>query len=234
MNSRIEQMISSRRARWAEAMPRGRLLVPAITLAIGAPIIAIVGNIAFDVPLEDAVRDPMYTTGGHPLTGAISNLGVLLWWTAATVSLFVAFVARRALPAGEAARFLLWTGLLTAYLAIDDLFMVHDGLVRLHTPIPQPVVLALVAVAAAAVFWRFRRFVESTPWPLLVIALAMLATSLLVDTAASFGGYFGLWTMPTIEIFIEDTFKWIGIVVWAAYFVLVSVATIESLGGSGS
>lgn len=149
----------------------------------------------------------MFTTGGHPLTGAVSNLGVLLWWTAASVSLFVAFLAKRAYRTKEAANYLLWTGLLTASLAIDDLFMVHDGLVRLHTPIPQPLVLALVAVAAAAVFWRFHRFIGTTPWPILAVALTMLATSLVVDTLTSIGDYFDVWTMPTIEVFIEDSLK---------------------------
>jgi hypothetical protein len=209
-------------------MPRTSILVPAITLALAAPIIAIFGNLAYDVPLEDAVRDPMFTTGGHPLTGAVSHLGVLLWWTAASVSVFVAFLAKRAYRTREAAKYLLWAGLLTAYLAIDDLFMVHEGLVRLHTPIPQPIMLALIAVATAAVLWRFHRLIGTTPWPILAVALTMLAASLLLDTLASIGGYFDVWTMPTIGVFIEDTFKWMGIVAWATYLVLVSIETIES------
>ena len=81
----------------------------------------------------DLLRDPLAVAELKPAEcckvyyGAVSNLGVLLWTAGAAIALFGAGLALAlGRPAGEAG-LLLAAGMLTGFLAIDDLFLVHEN-----------------------------------------------------------------------------------------------------------
>lgn len=194
--------------RWLAA-----IFVPAAGLLVLIAIGGATGYLDFRSLMADA------TAVGelHPFTGAMSNLGVLLWWTAATVSLFAAAVVGRRDETG-ASRFLLSAGLLSVCLAVDDLFLIHETLDR-GWGIPEEVVFAALGLAVGLHLFVFRRLIRHTSYGLLIVALVMLGASVAMDTI------FHPWVRPLghWEFFLEDGAKWLGIVSWCAYYTSASL-----------
>jgi hypothetical protein len=63
----------------------------------------------------------------HPLSGFLSNLGILLWCAAASICSFAAMTLRKIKPR-DIFWFLLSSAVLSAYLMFDDLFQFHEEL----------------------------------------------------------------------------------------------------------
>jgi hypothetical protein len=55
-------------------------------LTLGVLALAVLASVRTGVPIAFFVRDPSVTLGGDPLTGALSNLGALVWCVAAGIS----------------------------------------------------------------------------------------------------------------------------------------------------
>ncbi len=193
-------------------------------LAVSAALIAIVSiavNLLLDAPLDVLVRDPMATAGGHPLTGALSHVGVLTWWAAAVVCVFAGFLVRRWGGGSEAAWFLLWAGAISALLALDDLFMFHDDLLWRHTPVPQRAAIAVIVLVVVVFVWRFRRVIAQSEWSLLAVAGALFALSIGVDFVSD-----RMATAPEVT-FVEDWLKLVGILAWATYLISLAATFVE-------
>lgn len=181
-------------------------------LAISAVLVLVAvaaARLVLDVPVPSMTRDPLVLAGAHPLTGILSQLGVLCWFAGAAISLFAA-----GLPVvGSAALFLRCTGLLSAGLALDDFFQFHDYIVPKMLGLPEK--LAHLAIILAVVSWLFcfRGPILATRWPILLAALALLAGSMGFDLVLEplFRGL-GEWSALA-----EDGPKWLGIVFWLAY-----------------
>jgi hypothetical protein len=83
-------------------------------------------------PAQSAVEGPDHCRWGGPadefyygIYGVFSNLGVILWCVAATVSLFSLSVYTHASP--QTKSFLLYSGILGVILTLDDLLVVHEN-----------------------------------------------------------------------------------------------------------
>lgn len=170
---------------------------------------AVAVKVRTDVPWHHVMGDPATTTGWPFWVGFISNAGAVLW--AATAAIFV--VARGLDRSTEARRrFLLASGLFVAMLGIDDLFLLHEQAFPRLLGIPQVAVLAAYAILALAYAWTFRAQIMATPYPLFLLAAALLGTSVALDQ-----------TMDRFEIylpasgFLEDACKLLGIGTWLAY-----------------
>lgn len=154
--------------------------------------------------------DPAYLTGRSPMLGFVSNLGVLGWCSAAAAAGTGALLMR-----GSSSRqrfwFLVALGLLTAYMTLDDLFMIHNVYLP-SVGVPGKVVALLLLATVGAGLVGFRRVVARTGWHMLAAALAFLAVSVLVDTrviATELPGW-GL---------VEGGAKLFGIFCWLSYVV---------------
>ncbi|MDZ7808031.1 MAG: hypothetical protein U5K71_13075 [Gracilimonas sp.] len=101
-----------------------------------------------------STADPITTFDSHPFVGVVSNLGALLWCTAATVCIFSYLILRNQLS-GKKSSFLLWSGLLTAMLLFDDLFMFHDYLAIAHLNIEQKTVYSIYLILGITWFIYF-------------------------------------------------------------------------------
>lgn len=174
------------------------------------------------VPVEILTQDVAAVVEIHPLTGLLSNLGILLWSAAAAVSLFTWMVLGRRqmnMPAG----FFLASGLLTLLLLLDDLFLFHEDLAEGYLGIGQATVLALYVLLSGAYGLAFRRTILRTEYVLLASAVACFAASILFDAIEDD------WTNRW-QYLIEDGFKFLGICNWCAYHVRTALAFIEHQG----
>jgi hypothetical protein len=195
----------------AVAVHLGGLALLQLLLAIGAAVGLSPGELS---------RDVATTARVHALTGLQSNLGVLLWWSGASVALFAGLLRW---PAGDdCGRMLLWFGALTAMLAADDLLLFHEAIAPAYLGLGEKAVLLGYGVVAAAILLRFRRTILAGPaLPTLVMAFALLASSVLVDAVQD------RWQSPW-RVLVEDGFKLLGIVGWSAYLVRTAFAALRA------
>lgn len=184
-----------------------------------------------EVPIADMLRGVTALADLHPLAGALSTLGIFGWWSSVTLWGFVAWL-HSATPDDDSYRFPLYSGLLSAWLAVDDPFQVHEALAQDYLGVAKPVSLALLAAATAAYLGRFRRTIVRSPgrW-LLLMSLAPLAGSLFVDTIL----IDWMWRLRDRKILVEDGLKWLGIVFWLGFCVVhCRAALLESMRRSAA
>ena len=186
--------------------------VPLAVLLAMAVVHVLTGN-----SITRMTRDMAVIAKVHPLSGFLSNLGVLLWCASATVCLFACAALHR-LGNIPLFRFFLASGLLSAYLLMDDFFMVHEFLGPRYLGLPEKAIIALLGVSVLVYLAIFRAVIlGQTPWLFLLLALGFLGTSAFSDVffyrlLESRIGY--NWAF-----FIEDGAKWLGIASWCSYFV---------------
>jgi hypothetical protein len=196
-----------------------------------------------EIVLEDAAsqgQGPGADLGYPFYIGLFSNVGVLLWWTAASCCGLAASILRAdggtpfaAMAAGCA---------LSAMLGIDDLLLLHEVALPEELGISQQLVLATYGLAMLGYLLWFREFHLSMETSLLAGALLFLGASLAADVAvdmvAMSGGEMRILGMrapldlsPTItepdgawrqalhlgQELLEDSFKLVGLALWAIY-----------------
>lgn len=190
-----------------------------ITGLLAAAVLAAVavGSVWRQMPVEDLTRDVSAVARLHPLTGALSNLGILLWCASASVCAFAACVVGRTGP-GLSRGFLLSSALLSAYLMLDDLFLIHEDLVPRHLGLPETAVLAALGTSALTYFACFARTILQTRWVTLAAAIGLLGLSVVVDAHR----WSWMWRLGTWSILLEDGLKWAGISFWCSYFLQTS------------
>jgi hypothetical protein len=201
-----------------ESLIPGKCIL-AYSLALLLPLL-VIGAVAWQpwVPAAALLRDPLAVantsaTCCSPYFGAVSHLGVLLWTGTAAVCL-VAGASFLAAGRAAAAWLPLAAGLLTAVLAVDDLFMVHERVLPFFG-MPERLTLLLYVVAAAAYLVAFHRQIFAARFVVMAIALAAFGVSFVGDL---------LLALPeAAEEVIEDGAKFIGICAWSAFHLEVVV-----------
>lgn len=169
-------------------------------------------------------RDVAAIAGIHPLSGILSSVGILFWWTSATIWFFAAFL-RRVFQGTSGVGFLIYSGLLSAYLGLDDLFQFHEYLAPTYLEVSEGAVYGLLVFATAFYLWRYRRSFQRPDGVLLLIALAFLSGSVVVDVALEPW----LWRLKDWTLFIEDGLKWLGICFWTAFCVVRCTRDLRSI-----
>jgi len=159
--------------------------------------------------LSSLTRDVVAATDTHLYTGMLSTLGIMLWSATSALCLLAGSVLGRCAGARGGSRFLLVAGCLTGALAFDDAFLFHERIAPAHLHLPELVVNGLYAASVFGFLLGFRRQILASEYLLLGIALACLAASMSLDIV-----------LPTsnLETFVEDSFKFSGIVFWLSYF----------------
>jgi len=174
-------------------------------------MVIILGAIyAAGIPLAWLTRDPLAIMGGEFYVGSISNFGILFWCGAATISLFTAGLLGRSEEAREDRKFLLFGGLLTLLLCLDDLYMFHETVFPRYFHLKEGLVVLSYGVLLMAYVWRFRKTILESRFLLLLLASLFLGVSAVVDRLVHD-------TFPLRHL-IEDGSKLFGIVSWFAYY----------------
>lgn len=140
----------------------------------------------------------------HIYDGAVSTLGIMLWSATAAICLFAAVLCIAA-DQKRAALLSLHGSLLSAFLALDDAYLLHE-IVAPKIGIPQIVFMALIGVAALSYLILHARFLRQSGAWILAISLICFAISVGIDQI--FHSIHPLW------IIAEDGPKFIGIAAW--------------------
>lgn len=190
-------------------------------LALYAPpiaLLALVGIVARVIGVEPGVflRDPAHIAHVPFYTGIISNLGIAVWCAGAVMALFAAAALPKTPDRREDRRFLLWSGLLTLYLMVDDLAMLHDDVYRNLFHIYEQVVFLVYLPIAAIYLTRFRRQLFGPHVALVVLTGVFTILSLTMDQWHMLLTVFGRIIVPENQL-VEKGAKLLSMVSWMAF-----------------
>lgn len=191
-----------------------RYVPPFVLPAFAIAVLSLIAwtSLTLDVPVYLFTRDMAVLAKFHPFVSIASSLGAFMMCATAACCL-LAFSAVR-----EGGRDIPWhilaAGLFSLYLAADDFYEFHDRLFPHYFGMPQKLIHALIALTAAAITFRWWRvFLAFRPW-LLAAALFFLALSMSFDLFDELL----LQVFKNWQFFWEDAAKFLGISLWATYF----------------
>jgi len=197
-------------AAWQEQFPKiWLILIISLTFAFCGILATYILSILADLPLSWLTRDPASVTGSSVFVGLLSNLGIMGWTAAATICLGTAVLLKFNNLARQSALFMAASGVLCLILAFDDELMLHERLLPHHFHISEKLIFLgylLIVVSYAGYF--FRQLLR-TEYLLLILTFFFLGLSIAMDQILPNSG---------LETFAEDSPKFVGIVLWVAYF----------------
>jgi hypothetical protein len=189
---------------------RGFAIVLASTAALAMLLVFL--DLEAGVSYWDLVRDTNAIAGQPSYFGAYSNIGILLWASAASIGLFCWFALRDSVSAAPFQRPLLVGGLFMALACLDDMFMLHEHSYQIG--IPEPVVLAAYGMLLLAFVASTLPILFQSEWPSLGAAMLLLGLSTLADISPySFTG----------QVFVEEVSKVSGIAFLAYYLITLAL-----------
>ena len=199
----------SRRTAWRTQWAALRFAAVAGYLPAFLLLCALVAiRLRFGILIEDMTRDPAAVVGAPFYVGAVSNFGMVLWGASAGFC-FLGYGLLRGVPDKRDLRlFLLFSGIITCVLMLDDMLQFHEEIYPKYIAIPQRVTYGAYAIAVLAYLVRFRGAIARTPYLLALLAAASLGLSAMLDQLPS--------PLPAQFLF-EDGFKLMGIVSWLMY-----------------
>jgi hypothetical protein len=148
------------------------IYVPALMFMLA---VAALASLHDGISVGVLLSDPASTLGTHPLLGVQSNLGVLVWCAAAAICLFSSAILRFTRTDKEVRSFLLWAGVITSVLLLDDFFLFHDDLALRYLPFDgdanyvDEFIIASYGLALALYLVRFRERILGSEYLLLLI-----------------------------------------------------------------
>ncbi|MGD2183659.1 hypothetical protein [Lusitaniella coriacea] len=165
----------------------------------------------YDIPFEKLTRDPTAIIGVNPFVGFFSNIGILFWCSTSAICLFSSMIYRRNIRK-KRLQFLISSGVLTLFLLLDDLFLLHERIFPGYLNISEEIVYVGYLSIVSLYFFKFRKEIIKTEYALLLVACGLFALSISVDLYPSF-------LSQNWEFLVEDGFKLLGIVTWFIFFV---------------
>jgi hypothetical protein len=140
---------------------------------------------------------------------AFPHLGVLAMAMMGAICVFVAVLLRRG---GRHRGVLLYVGILSLWLSLDDLFMLHEGILPRVVGIPEHVTLGLYVVAVLGLMRLIGGRVFTRAYLGFWVAAGFLVVMLATDIA------FEVATSPSF--LLEEVTKLCGFVLWAAFWIV--------------
>lgn len=208
----------------------GRFLVscsvaPAIVAALVSGFVAcailIAARVYLDARPEVLLRDPAALLGVPVYSGFFSYVGIGLLCSTSAIALFVGSLVR------HSRRLFLFVGGFSAWLAIDDLFLLHEA-VGPALGVPELTFFAMDAVLVLVMLLLLFKHVDLQDGAGIAVALGALAISVLADL------FVGDLILPFIDftvpqVVIEDLFKLAGWAAWFTFWTCLSFRTVNPL-----
>lgn len=204
-------------SRLCKQAPLLRTVILAVLLPVTVVYLFLAAQpfVPFDVLLRDTNAE-VYDPQGNVMfyRGALSNIGILLWWTSTCICAFAAFLfGTFKKPTWIGKAFLSYLAVFTELLALDDLFMLHEEVFPVRLGVSELVLYAVYSVLAAGLV-SFLPLLLELDFALLGLALGFFALSVASDK----GVLRLLFDLrgPTGLLF-EDLAKMLGIVCWLIF-----------------
>lgn len=188
----------------------GKILVPVIVF-LGLVILFATGN---DIKFYYFSQDPIQTLNAKPYIGLISNLGILFWCATASILIFSSILLRRT-NAHKISGFLMFSGMISMLLLIDDLFMFHET-------VSEALFFGIYFFSLIALIIFHHQTILGTDYMLWLVSFILLSASVIIDLATRFG-----LRLPHSSL-VEDSAKFLGIIMWFAYFARTSFRYIKT------
>lgn len=154
----------------------------------------------------EILRDPAQQSEASSLLGFLSNIGVWLWVSSATICFFTVLTGDFR-PDRNRKELVFLAGMLSALLAIDDFFLIHDRY------IDQKICYLTYALFAGVLVLRQYKLIIEIEAVAFLLAGSFLALSILTDLLQS--------RIPVDYSYtqvVEEGFKFVGVATWL-YFV---------------
>jgi hypothetical protein len=181
-------------------------------------VITIIGMSITGLSGASFTRDPLVIAELPAYIGLFSNIGVLIWCSCVNICFGTYLILKQKIYFRKYADFLLWSGILTFVLMIDDFFMLHEAIGYFH--IPEYTVYIIYIIITARIIAKNKHLIAKTEFIILSGAILFLGLSVVWDTI-------GIILNIPINIFLEDTFKILGITCWFTYFARLSFQQIK-------
>jgi hypothetical protein len=186
--------------------PLVRVCLVALLPALVVYVFALWLSAAAGVNAQLVIRDLAQTCDTALGVGLLSNLGYLLWISAAAIALFSGLSGVVAVR-GRLRQLLISGGLFSLLLCIDDMFLLHDRYVG------SAFLYSLYAIFALLILFRFRAQVSALGGGSFLLAVALLGASVVIDQLQE------VIPLPytTLQLY-EEGAKFLGIATWLAFW----------------
>lgn len=200
-----------------------KIFLPTLAFLALVSTIAKRNDISFGYLSRDAIQTLWHEPNAEVsfYIGFLSNFGIIFWCFTAAI-LFISSKISKDLGKPKAqSRFLFFSGLLTLFMLIDDLFLLHDVIIPYYLYISEKFFYLFYGSSVLALLYLFRATILQTDYLLFLLAFAFMAGSVITDVLITLG----------IEIsdtyLFEDGLKFMGIISWFVYFTKTSYAIIR-------
>jgi hypothetical protein len=162
------------------------------------------------------LRDPAASYDFVPWSGLYSHLGVLALTVTGAISVFAAVVWQH--PARDR-QIMIHVGLMSLWLALDDLFMLHEGVFPYLVGIPEMVVLGIYAVLALELMRRIGPPLFTMAFLGFWVSVAFLVLMVITDQSSDLSS--------SISLLLEDGSKLCGFVIWSAFWIAFAARAVQ-------
>jgi hypothetical protein len=185
----------------------------ALVFAIGK-----MNDISFGYFSRDAIQTLWHEPNAEVefYIGFLSNFGIIFWCFTVAILFISSKIAKDLARPRALYLFLFFSGLLTLFMLVDDLFLLHDVIIPYYLEISEKFFYLFYGSSVLALLYFFREVILKTDYLLFLLAFAFMASSVITDILLTLG-----INISDIYLF-EDGFKFMGIISWFVYFTRTS------------
>lgn len=211
------------RQRWFNQL---RAMQP-IIFSIYAPVLVLLVILKLQnrISVQTLTRDVSAVANAPFYSGAISNLGVLVWGAAVAITWFSFSLLREIGVNKEFSRFFLFSSGLTSILLLDDLFLVHEQVFPKYLNVPEKLVFVGYGIIILLYLVKFRKTILKTDFLLLILAFGFFGLSVVIDLLPIVESRLGIED----QFLLEDGFKLLGILSWLTYYAKACAAALKQI-----
>lgn len=175
------------------------------TLAL---LLAIFASTVKDISLDTFTKDPNAQFNAPFYIGFFSNIGIMIWSASVTICFYSAW--KMGIKKGPLEQqFLIFSGLVTLLMTLDDLFQLHELVFPHYFSISENMVYITYLNIYLIYFIRFRKQLLNSDFIVLGLAFFFLGLSTVID----------ILPLPMEkDTFLEDAIKLLGAVTWLVYY----------------
>lgn len=191
-----------------------KIFLPTVVFLALVFTIGKINNITFGYFSRDAIQTLWHEPNAEVefYIGFLSNIGIMFWCFTASILMISSKIIRDQGRPRNLYQFLFFSGLLTLFMLVDDLFLLHDVIIPYYLEISEKFFYLFYGSSVLAIMYLFRTEILKSDYILLLLAFAFMASSVITDVLLTLG-----LAISDIYLF-EDGFKFMGIISWFVYF----------------